>query len=149
MPTLTEARDAILELFETRWLADSPAVAGGAAPKIFFEAVPDPGQQPQTASWCRIQIRHTTAEQASFGQVLGERRFRKLGIVTVQIFALMPAGNLTEAEGLAAVARSAFERRETPNHVWFRNVRINEVGVEGTHFQMNVLADFEYDEFVS
>lgn len=147
MPNFTTARDEINELFETKWLADTPAFVG-TAPKIFFETVADEGQQPQDDHWARIQIRHTTAEQAALTSSLGERRFRKFGIVTVQVFALNPTGNLQDAEDLAGVAKSAFEGAETPSHVWFRNARAVEVGQDGNHFQMNVISEFEYDEFI-
>lgn len=49
------------------------------------------------------------------------------------------------ATDLAVVARHAFEGKHVGD-VWFRNARIEEIGVDGAWFQTNVTVDFMYDE---
>jgi hypothetical protein len=68
--------------------------------------------------------------------------------VIVQVFAPLTAGEgLTQAEALAIIARDAFEGKTAgAGQVWFRNVAINEIGPDGPWFQINVSADFLYDE---
>ena len=58
----------------------------------------------------------------------------------------LSAGGVALAELLAVVARGAFEGVGTASGIWFRNARIHEAGVDGAWVQMNVLADFVYDE---
>jgi hypothetical protein len=147
--TFSEARDQILGTFKTAWDANSGAVNGGAVPSLHYEGLKfDP---PKDAAWARITIRHSTAGQATLAgdPSFGRRRFEKFGVVTVQIFQpLSSGGGLVLAENLAQVAKAAFEGKATTGQVWFQNVAINEVGVDGPWFQMNVVASFRYDEIV-
>jgi hypothetical protein len=65
--------------------------------------------------------------------------------VTVQVF--VPNGQgVTLADRLCKIAAEAFEGRHTPGGVWFRNVRMREVGPDGPWVQHNVVAEFTYDE---
>jgi hypothetical protein len=42
-----------------------------------------------------------------------------------------------------------FQGKSTPGGVWFRDVRLLETDAEGHWSQVNVVADFTYDEFLS
>lgn len=146
--TFGQARTDILSTFRTTWEADTPAVVG-SVPPVQYEGVPQTGVfPPKDGPWARAVIRHGLAVQATF--VDGSRkRFEKFGIVTIQVFTALEDGRgLIDAQGLAEVAKKAFEGKQTVGtNIWFRNVRINEIGVDGPWFQMNVLAEFRYDEF--
>lgn len=144
------ARDDMLGVFKTKWDADTPAVNGGAIPGVYYDGVGEAGPGPHDEAWARVQIRHNLGEVAGIGGPAGARqRTRKLGILTVQVFSPLEAGGgLTLAENLAKVAKSAFEAVVTTNGVIFRNVRAVEVGEDGPWYQINVIAEFEYDEFV-
>lgn len=90
-------------------------------------------------------MRHNVMDQQTLGSV-GNRRFRRFGIITVQIFTLGDQG-LSTADVFAKVALDAFEGNSTaPTEIHFRNSRINEVGEDGPWFQTNVIVDFDYDE---
>lgn len=94
--------------------------------------------------WATAAIRHADALQDTLGGV-GNRSFRRVGVIIVQIFT--PTGNgLQESYDLAKVVIDAFEGKASPGGVWFRNVRLNEIGHEGHFMQTNVLVDFRYDE---
>jgi hypothetical protein len=83
--------------------------------------------------------------QASLANDGGRRRWERTGLVTVQIF--VPAGEgLSEAYSLAKTVADAYEGTTTASGVWFRNVRVNEVGADGAWFQVNALIEFIYDE---
>ena len=71
----------------------------------------------------------------------------RLGLVSVQSFSpLSEGGGLSLAQKSAIIARDTFEGVGTASGIWFRNVRIQEIGATGTWYQMNIIADFEYDE---
>jgi hypothetical protein len=148
MTTFDGARDEILAAFRTAWTAGTPPITG-TVPPVGYEGVETAASQPSTAPFARIVIRHVGGRQATLSNQDGQRTFEKTGIIGVQIFAPLVAGlGLTVVEALAKVAKSAFEGRATPSGVWFRNVRAVEVGPDGAMFQINVWADFEYDELV-
>ena len=63
----------------------------------------------------------------------------------VQCFGPLANGGLTLAEALAKVAREAFEGSVSPGGIWFRKCRVNEIGPDANWFQVNMVADFEYD----
>lgn len=93
--------------------------------------------------WATITIRHVTGQQRTLG--ISNRLFERNGMVIFQIF--IPSGNgLQVLYQLAKLFTDAFEGISSPSGVWFRNVRINEVGRDGQFHQLNVLVDFEYTE---
>lgn len=149
------ARDDMLGAFTVKWNADTPAVNGGVVPEVFYDGIPKASDPPHDKPWAQIEIRHTLGGETAIGGHPGsKRRTTKLGVLTVMIFVPItpsttaPTG-VALAEALAEVAKAAFETKVTANDVIFRNVRPIEVGVDsGTWYQINVLSDFEYDEFV-
>lgn len=136
--TLTAARDLILDHFTTAWNAQTPPV-----PLLLYD---DRHRDlPANDPYARITVRHNVMDQRTMGNT-GNRRFRRFGVITVQIFALSNQG-LATADVFGKVALDAFEGSSTaPDEIHFRNVRVNEVGEDGPWFQVNVIADFDYDE---
>lgn len=145
--TFEEARDYILDKFKLAWDTKAAAVNGGTAPYIEYQNIEPPKAHLGNGNkaWCRPSVRHARGEQRSMGTP-GNRIFTRRGLVTIQIF--VPAGKqgLVLADRLGKVAVDAFEGEETSTgDVWFRNVTYREVGVDGNWFQVNALAEFEYD----
>lgn len=138
--TITQARNEIMATFKAAWEAD-------AASQLLPVLYDDVAQKiPDAGAWVRITARYTASAQSTLSGETGARRWRRYGVVFVQIFT--PTGEgLTLNEELVMIAMRAFEGvTTTPGRVTFRNVRPNEVGQEGAWFQTNVLADFEHDE---
>ena len=134
----TTARDEIQTLFQTAWNAQpSPP------PVYYWDVQGDDPTSEATPAWARITVRHTIGRDAA----IGGRCFLRQGTVTVQIFTKFGEG-LVNNDQLAKVAVDAFQGKATPGSVWFRNVRLNEIGQDGDWFQSNVLADFEYYEVI-
>jgi len=142
--TYAEARRAMLDIFKARWDADAPAVNGGVVPPVRYDASGRAGDL--TAAWARVTIRHSGASQAGLASASGERLWERRGIIVVQVFATLDAGGgLILPDALANVAKNAFEGASTAS-LWFKDVRMNEVGADGPWFQVNVTADFEYTD---
>lgn len=143
-----QARDEILSRFYDDWLSKSGLVWSGGVPRVFWDAKEEPkgsGPRPDEP-WARVTVSHNISPQRTFGEE-GNRRFDRLGIVTVQVFTPMSIEqSVTLAEELGVIARDAFEGRSTPGGVWFRNARLQEVGRDGPWWQLNVTAEFSYDE---
>jgi hypothetical protein len=141
------AVDQVQGLLKTAWDANAGTVIGATyIPELRWEMT-DSAEEPSNSDrpWARCTIRHSTADQRTFGEV-GGRRFRQFGIVMVQLFAPWRSGrgaHLTQL--LAQVVKDAYEGAATQD-VWFRSVRFNEVGRSGPWYQINVIADLEWDE---
>lgn len=137
--TFSDARDAIYLQFETVWNAQTPPVPPILYDDLNFET-PD-----GDVAWVFLMVRHTASSQETLGET-GSRRFRRRGIVIVQV--RTPTGlGLSTNDIFSKIALDAFEGIETaPDEVIFRNVRLQEVGNDGAWFLSNVMADFEYDE---
>lgn len=142
--TLTQARDEILSQFRTVWLAD-PATLGI---QVLYDGVADDPPDPPTP-FVRVSVRHNPSQpgQVTLANGVGQRRFRRTGFVFVQLFGPLGDG-LVLCDTMATVARRAFEGVATPRDVLFRAVSVNEVGRSGGWEQVNVSAEFEYDEIV-
>jgi len=132
---IASARDAILELFTTAWNAQT-----NPTPLFYWDKPHDP---PQDGEYARITVRHNLG----FDGAIGGTCFTRQGIITVQIFTKFGEG-LSRSDVLTKVALDAFQGKSTCGGVWFRNVRPNEVGQNGDFFQVNVIADFEYEEVI-
>ena len=134
--TFAQATDDILGIFKDAW---DPTTYEAIYTNIAGE-VPT-GTDP----WARATLQHVGGGQASLTGGLGTTRWNRTGFLTVQVFVPIGEG-LSGAHNLAKIIADAFEGASTPNGVWFRNVRVNEVGPDGDWYQVNVVVDFEYDE---
>jgi hypothetical protein len=133
--TFDEARDTILGIVKAAWsLTGYPIVWSDV-----------PGEIPTSETvWARATIRHATGRQGSLHGANNTRRWNRTGTIFVQVFA--PVGDGSTAGYIAAQSMAdALQAAKDPD-VWFRNVRMNEVGTSGAFEQLNVLADFSYDD---
>jgi len=137
--TFAEANNEILATFKAAWDATGYPVA--------YENVKSAADVPPATAtpWARVNVRHTFGTQATLANVSGVRRWRRDGLVNVQIFIPLGEG-LSEGYSLAKIVVDAFEGVATTSAVWFRNVRVNEIGSDGEWYQVSVLVDFTYDE---
>jgi len=148
MTSTPTARDEMLALFRVAWEANSPALNGGTAPRIYWQRneVAEADKPQSDEAWARVTVQHNEAGQRTLGQT-GNRRFDRVGVITVQVFTSQkedPDGSVLEALGI--IARDAFEGNTTSSDVWFRNVRLQETDPDDPWWQLNVLADFSYDD---
>jgi len=101
---------------------------------------------PTSGAWARVDIKHNTSRKATLSNGVGMRRFRRTGLLTVQIFT-PPGDGQVLSDQLTIIVKNAFEGVTTsPGRVMFRDVWLREVGQGGNFYQVNVLAEFEYDE---
>lgn len=145
--TYEQARDAVLGLFQTQLANEYQSAANDAdEPVVFWDNLDKGESAPVDRPWFRVTVRHTNGEQTTL-QEPGSRRFSREGLVTVQIFVPAGARGLTLADRLGKMATDAFEGRQADG-VWFRNVRLNEVGNDekGAWYQANVIAEFYYEQ---
>ena len=140
--TRAEARDEILLHFTTAWNAGTPPV-----PLLLYD---DKARDlPPDAPYAKITIKHNVSPQVTIGATVANGgngvRFRRFGIVTVQVFEISGDG-LTNSDDLVDLALDAFEGEKTGlDRIEFRNARANEIGEDGPWFQTNVIAEFDYD----
>lgn len=100
---------------------------------------------PADKSWFRWSMQHSQSGQATLSCEHGERRWRREGLIIVQCFGLLDKGGLTLAQRMAESVRDAYEGAATPGGVWFRNVTTQEVRPDGLYYQVNAIAQFNYD----
>ena len=133
--TFEQAQDEMLTLLKAAW--------DPTGHKMFYEGIRDQ-RETDTSSWAQCAIRHAAGRQDTLGGV-GQRSFLRRGVLVVTIHTLSTSG-LSEAYALSKVVVDAFEGVASPGGVWFRNVRINELGRDGTFNMTNVVVEFEYYE---
>jgi hypothetical protein len=143
MTSITTARDDILTLFSTAWNAGPPSQGIAVLYDDSIGIKPKSGQP--LLPWVRAVVRHLSGGQASLSNFNGVSRYRRSGIFTVQVFTPY-GGGLSLSDSLVSVIVNAFEGKASTNGVWFRQIRVNEIGQEGVWYQTNVLINFEYDE---
>ena len=136
----TEARDAILTQFKTAWDADSVA----SLLPVFYRDAKRNGPVSDLQPFARVSVVHATGQQDALANGYEQAIFKRQGVLIAQIFTLQGSG-LTDSDYLAKVVADAFEGQNNGD-IWYRNVRINEVGPDGDRFQTNVVVDFQYDE---
>jgi hypothetical protein len=95
--TEAQAIEAILQAWRTGWEA--------AQPGVFWTTTNETGAS--EATWARVTVRPTSSVQASMGAP-GSRRFHRRGVIAVQLFAPIDAGDATIA-GMVDDVRSILE----------------------------------------
>lgn len=140
----TEGRDAILGVINTAWAAEYPDY-----PINFPDVV---AEKPETTDgadtpWARAGVTHTNGGQASLAGDVGQRRWRRVGFLWVQVFTPIGDGG-TRSDEIAQVLVDALQTQRSAEGVWFRNPRMRDVTTpSGAAFkQTNVLCDFSYDD---
>ena len=138
MTTMVEATDTVCAVFKAAW---DPTAYDVDWPNV---RRPGPALYDGQEPWARVSVDINDAEQRTMGQT-GARRFTRQGNITVQVF--VPAGErgLEEARLLCMVALNAFEGISLDG-VRFVRVKPKDVGPDGPWYQVNVSADFEFDE---
>lgn len=145
--TVKEARNAIMAHLVDQWNA---ADTTKHIP-IEFENTKQGRQKGFDANtshpkpWARVTTRHATGQQTSLSDETAKKRYRFTGVLAIQIFTPSGDGGKLSDE-IADVVMTFFQGKSTSNQVWFRNVRLNEVGASGPWFQANIIADFQYDQ---
>ena len=135
----TNARDEVMALLDD--------ALDGETVSILWDASEDPIPD-AAATWVRIAMRHHASAQASLGPDLAsQRRYRTRGTLFAQIFTPLGDGQ-TESDRLSEIVVNAMRAARTPSGVLLRNAIAKEVGIDGSWFQVNAQAEFEYDEFV-
>jgi len=134
--TFEQGRADIFARVKAAW---DPTGYGMAWPDVPDDTLPPTSQVP----WARTSLRHADGGQRGFGP--DKRRYERTGVLTIQVFA--PKGDgLSRCYQLAKILADGLEGQATPRGVWFRNVRVREAADSGNFSQVNVLADFTYDE---
>jgi len=125
----------IRQRFDTEWPLAQPGVR-----YTFGDVEFSP---PENEAWVQLHILSGEQRQVSMGKY---RRFRRIGVVMVQIF--VPAGSGDgEARELADSVTAIFEGR-TVNGVIFRGTGLNRVGVTGSWVQWNAATPYQADSLV-
>ena len=146
LPSISSAKDEIFALFKTKWEADTPTLTGSGAIRVEWPGVDNGSPPPPDEPYAAIFMRISNSLQTTFGET-GQRRFTRFGLITVQCFAPLSAGNgSTFAENAAIIAQDAFEGVGTNTGIWFRKVRTQEIGASKTWYQFNMVAEFLFDE---
>lgn len=115
----------------------------GLGYKIHWEAVPT-DRQPTNDPYFTFIIRHAAGGRPTLGGK-GHRSFLRIGTLIASVF--IPVGKgLSESYALVKTVVDAYEGETSPNGVWFREVRMQEIGRDGEFYRTNVLAEFEYHE---
>lgn len=127
-----EARAILYQEFRDNW---NPSI-----PYTFDNESFDADGVPE---WVRLTVRHTPGGQHTLGAP-GHRRFRRRGLVIVQVFVPVDRG-LLRCDELAKAARDIFEGK-TLSGVMLHDGNYREVGPDRQWFQGNVTVDFSFDE---
>lgn len=135
------ARNTILARFKAIWAASAHA----SVPVIYDDTTENPpaGGSPYVV----VKVQHNVGAAASISNG-NNTRFRAFGQVMVMLFPPINDG-LTLGDAYVKVTQNAFEGKTLTGDIVFRNVSVREVGGKGTRYQVNVIAQFEYDRLVS
>lgn len=127
-----ESRTAMLTVFRTVW-----------APR--HAIYPDvPGGPPTTAViYARVSIKTAIGRQGSLTGGNGTTIWDRLGTLWIEVRA--PVGDgLVAAYSAAQELVNAYQAAQ--GSVWYRNIRMVEVGEDGAFQRVDVKADFEYTD---
>lgn len=140
---IIDARDELMKLMKDA--LDAAAIPGGYKP-LWQGGLED---RPPTGDgvWCRVGIIHNPASGRAVGvgapEQDGPRLYHYFGQAYIQLFTPLGDG-LSLADGVSKVLTRALRRGRTTSGVKTKNAVATEGGREGTWYQTNVYADFDY-----
>ena len=137
MVSLVDARETIYQRFVTQW--------GATSAYTFDNEAYDP---PVNTPWVRVAVRHLISRLNAIGGTGqgGFNLYQREGECVIQVFIPSNQGTRT-ADTLAQAARAIFEGVTlASNAIRFNNVEIREIGESDNWYQVNVEAEFQYDE---
>jgi len=138
LDTQTKVVDALLGFISTTWNSN----AGGAP--LYYDNK-DAERPAVPALFGRASIRHTFGERASLGSAGSMSKInRRFGDAYIQIFVPQGSGQ-NQARDLADAVSFALEDADYTIGVRLRDTQINELGADGTYWQINVVTSFSYD----
>ena len=130
--------DALLGFVTTTW-----GVNANGAPLYYDNK--DAQRPAKPAMFGRATVRHTFGERASLGAAGSNSKVnRRYGDVYLQIFVPQGSGQ-TQARTMADAVAFALEDAPSSIGVRLRDTQINELGADGTYWQINVVTGFSYD----
>ena len=149
MQDIKQARDEILTHLMDKLNGES-AIDGMSV--LFWGLDEDPpkgvDEDGNPVAWIRVILSHNDGGQDSLAGDSGKVRVRHAGVLTVEIYEPRGAGG-ERLDDASWAALKALTGESTPNGAWFRNARRVDYGEDGLWFRVDVLANFEYDTFVS
>lgn len=154
MTDFVSATDAILSTLKVYWDANAAAFNGGIEPILVYEAnEPDLKTHPRETgtAWARAVIRHNGSYKVSLVGVTGAARYRRTGLVWVQIFVPATSGMAyTTVQRLAIVCQKAYEGKRSgptlPGDVLFTNATILDRPLDGSWVRADCKISFYWDE---
>lgn len=137
-----QAIDEMSGIFKTAWETTLGFPAALVTwPNVASKSVPPAGQTP----WARFLLTHTSGRAGGLSGPTGTGIYFREGLITVQYFQALGKG-LSGATDPAKTIMDAYEGKTSAGGVIFRNVSTNEIGPDGDFYQVNIVANFEYDE---
>jgi hypothetical protein len=126
----------IRERFDSEWPVQQPSV-----PYSFGDVEVDP---PDDSPWVRVSTISGEQTQVSMGKL---RRFRRVGLVMVQIFVPAGGGDGTARELGDSVA--AIYQGRTVKGVIFRGTGLTRIGIDGAWVQYNAATPYQADSLIA
>ena len=122
-----------------RWVAASLTAGNLVYDDIVVNNLPGANQ-----TWARLNLKNTESRQSSLADYTSKAIFSRTAILTIQLFTPRKTGK-TESDRVGQILLDMFERKKA-DCIWFRDVRIREIGNDGSFFNINVIVDVLYDQ---
>ena len=129
---INEAKVAILNAFNAAWADRQPVDTDN-----------DDFNEPQGEPWARIVIRTQPTSQDTLGRI-GNRKFLRVGIVFLQLFAPVKTGTY-DLDILAEEMRELFEGTRLGG-IWFYETQLTENGEDGKYYSYTLQSLFNYEQ---
>lgn len=111
---------------------------------LIWTDTPSDGPPKPGTDYVRVLFRHVESTQISMADATSKRIFERVGLLTLQGF-FAGADGQSVSDAWAQVMLDSLEGLRSTGGIIFRNVRPVEIGNDGDWYNMNVLAEFEWD----
>lgn len=150
------ARDEIFTMFMEAWTQGTPPLNGGSLFPVHWMGLEESSAPNADLTYAAVYLSHLPDPRQTLTGGAGTVRYERRGLLTVQLHVPIDDGQaLRLGPKLAKIIVDAYEGKHSPSGVWFRNVRIQEIGTasgglatqrSSERYQINVYAEFIYDE---
>lgn len=142
--------DDTFKMFNDAWQSGAGAIVGSDVPPVYWVGKESKTKPPLDNYWARVSTQGVVAPQSTMKSGIApdeKQRYTPAGLLFVQLFCPMGRANsFVIGRRLSMLVQDTFRGAQSPNGVWFRNVRINEIDPDSNAYRFNIVAEYEYDD---
>lgn len=138
--SLADARDTIISHFQNEWVNNM----GLSQQNIFHQNRRSDKPEEGEFTWCRFSLFNTSFNKSSLGNFNGNSQYDRNALLLIEL--MTPIDNGIDDVTTQSILDIYEGGVPSLSGIWFRQVSVNEIGINDNWFQTNITAEVLYNQ---